>query len=41
MANPQDTVCVLLPTIMRDRLVALRLHPRQPYYEILEGALDF
>lgn len=41
MPNPQDTVTILVPTVLRDRLAALRLHPRQPYYEVLEDALAF
>ena len=41
VANPQDTVTILVPTVFRDRLAKLRLHPRQPYYEILEEAVSF
>ncbi len=41
MPNPQDTVQVLMPNVLRDRLAELRLHPRQPMYEIIEAALDY
>lgn len=41
MPNPQDTVSILVPNILRDRLATHRLHPRMPYYEIIEEALLF
>ena len=41
MPNPRDTVHVLVPNVLRDRLASHRLHPRQPMYEIIEEALDF
>lgn len=39
MGNPQDTVNILVPNVLRDRLATHRLHPRMPYYEIIEEAL--
>jgi hypothetical protein len=41
MPNPVDTVAILVPIVLRDRLASLRLHPRQPYYEVVEEALEF
>lgn len=41
MPNPQDTVQVLVPNVLRDRLASHRLHPRMPMYEIIEEALLF
>lgn len=38
--NPVDTVNVVLPTVLRDRLAEHRLHARQPLYEIIEDALE-
>lgn len=39
MPNPVDTVNVVMPVVLRDRLARHRLHPRQPLYEVIEDAL--
>lgn len=39
MASPDNTL-LELPIVLRDRLAAQRLHPRQAYYEVIEAALD-
>lgn len=39
MARPDHTT-IEVPTILRDRLAAMRIHPRQALYELVEDALD-
>lgn len=41
MANRIDYKTVEVPTVLRDRLLRRRAHPRQAMYEIIEDALDF
>lgn len=40
MANSPDMVAIVVPVVLRDRLAAMRVHPRQAYYEVVEEALD-
>jgi hypothetical protein len=40
MPHTQDMVSITVPVVLRDRLAALRVHPRQAYYELVEEALD-
>lgn len=40
MANRIDFTTVEVPTVLRDRLARLRIHPRQAFYELIEDALD-
>lgn len=45
-SNPQvgqakDQVNIALPLLLRDRLAALRWHPRMAMHEVIEEALDF
>lgn len=39
MVNPIDTVNIVVPVVLRDRLALHRLHSRQPLYEVIEDAL--
>jgi hypothetical protein len=39
VVSPPDTVNLQLPNVLRDRIAGHRLHPRQPYYEVIEEAL--
>ena len=41
MPNSPDMVSVAMPVVLRDRLAALRVHPRQAFYEVVEDALDW
>lgn len=38
MVNPDNTL-IEVPVILRDLLADFRVHPRQPYYEVMEEAL--
>jgi len=40
MARPVWMVSVCVPARLRDRLARLRVHRRQPLYELIEEALD-
>ena len=40
MVNPDNTI-IEVPGVLRDLLADLRLHPRQPYYEVIEEAVLF
>jgi len=40
MANRLDFTTLEAPTVLRDRLMRLRSHPRQAMYEVIEDALD-
>lgn len=37
----KDAVTIELPNVLRDRLARLKLHERQAFHEVIEGALDF
>jgi hypothetical protein len=39
MVCPGNTV-IEVPIVLRDRLAAWRIHPRQAYFEVIEEALD-
>lgn len=40
MADRIESTTVEVPTVLRDRLVRLRIHPRQAFHEVIEEALD-
>lgn len=40
MVHPDNTL-VEIPLVLRDLIAENRLHPRQPYYEVIEDALLF
>lgn len=37
----QDHVAIDMPNVLRDRIARHRLHPRMPFYEVVEEAIDF
>lgn len=39
MSNSIDTVNIVVPVVLRDRLASHRLHGRQALHEIIEDAL--
>lgn len=41
MVQAQDCVNIEVPNVLRDRIRAHRLHPRQAYHEIIEEAISF
>lgn len=36
-----DNTVIEVPIVLRDRLAAHRIHPRQAYHEVIEEALAF
>jgi hypothetical protein len=36
-----DMTTIELPTVLRDRLRTMKVHPNQAYYDLIEDALDF
>lgn len=41
MPNPQDSVNLTVPNVLRDRIASHRLHPRMAMHEVIEEALLF
>ena len=41
MARAKDCVTIEVPSVLRDRIRTHRLHPRQPFHEIIEEALEW
>jgi len=37
----KDCTNIEVPVVLRDRIAAHRLHPRQAYYEIIEEAIGW